>query len=136
MNITALYVGVSAFFLIFFSVQVIRCRVKHKVVLLDGGVDGLARHCRAHANFTEYTPMMMLLLAVGEISGSSPYLLHTLGTTFLIGRALHFYSMTKREIVAAERGVMDISFRQAGMFLTFATLGVSALNALLIAFNI
>jgi uncharacterized protein len=133
MTITALYMGLAALLLIAFSVQVIRCRVKHRVVLLDGGVDVVARHCRAHANFTEYAPMVLLLITISEMNGASSLLLNAMGVAFLIGRISHFYSLTVREVAAAKQGKMDLRFRQFGMMLTFTTLGVGAINALLIA---
>jgi uncharacterized protein len=130
MPITALYVGLSALLLLYFSVAVIRCRVQHKVVLFDGGVDILARHCRAHANFTEYTPMVLLLIAMGEMGGASSTLLHGMGAALIAGRIVHFYSLTVREPRAASAGNMDIRFRQAGMMLTFVALGTGAITAL------
>lgn len=133
MPTTALYAGLSALLLLYFSVAVIRCRVQHKVALLDGGVDILSRHCRAHANFTEYAPMVLILLAVCEMGAASPILLHCIGLALLVGRILHFYSLTVREPRAASFGRMDIRFRQAGMVLTFTALTLGALTALWLA---
>jgi uncharacterized protein len=133
MIITAFYTGISALLLLYFSIAVIRCRVRHRVVLLDGGIDILSRHCRAHANFTEYAPIVLLLISVGEMLHSSHYLLHIMGSAFVLGRILHFYSLTSREVRADAAGEVDIRFRQAGMALTFTALGVGAVNALVVS---
>ncbi len=133
MIVTAFYAGLYALMLVGLSVAVIRCRVRHKVALLDGGVAELSYHTRAHANFTEYAPMVLILIGTGEMLHSSHYLLHALGIAFLIGRISHFYSLTLREPRTKAQGRPDLKFRQLGMALTFTVLTVGALNALVVS---
>ena len=49
----------------------------------------LQRAIRAHGNFTEYVPMMLILLAFLELSDASELQLHLLGGAFLLGRVMH-----------------------------------------------
>lgn len=45
------------------------------------------------ANFTEYVPLTLVMLALLEARGGVPaWLLHGLGATFLVGRSLHALS--------------------------------------------
>ena len=49
---------------------------------------GVASEIRAHGNFTEYVPMM-ILLAFLELSDISELKLHLLGGAFSLGRVMH-----------------------------------------------
>jgi len=56
------------------------------------GTDGdaiLLQRVRAHGNFTEYTPIALILLALVEMSGGSATQAWTIGGLLLVGRALH-----------------------------------------------
>jgi len=55
----------------------------------DGGDEALATRIRAFGNFTEYAPMVVLLLALLESGGARPALLHGLGIAFVASRVLH-----------------------------------------------
>ncbi|MBY0354127.1 MAG: MAPEG family protein [Rickettsiales bacterium] len=128
--VSSFYIAICALLLVFFSVRVIACRVKHGVAMLDGGVDILARHCRAQANFTEYAPLLLLLIIAAETGATPVFLLHAMGLGFVIGRISHFYSLTLREITSLANGKLDLRFRQIGMFLTFTSLIVGALSVM------
>jgi hypothetical protein len=55
----------------------------------DGGDARLAVAIRRHGNFAEHVPLALLLLALIELGGASPLLLHGLGATLLLARLLH-----------------------------------------------
>lgn len=58
----------------------------------------LQRAIRAHGNLTEYMPIFLIILLILENSGTSAYWLHSLGTTFLVGRlvsVLYFWITQK-----------------------------------------
>lgn len=44
---------------------------------------------RAHGNATEWTPLLVVLLLVLELSGAPSLWLHVAGGTLLLGRVLH-----------------------------------------------
>lgn len=89
MTITPLYAGLLAIWFLVLSYRVVQQR-SHGVSLGDGGDDGLLRRIRGHGNFTEYVPLILLMLALLELGGGTPgWLLHVLGATLLIARLLH-----------------------------------------------
>lgn len=123
LRITALYLSFFAFFYVGLTLNVIRNRYRHRVSLGDGGEAALTRVIRAHGNFSEYTPFIMLMIAVLEFAGRGFFVLHALCLSFLIGRLAHAYALLN---------VNGPSFlRKVGMTLTFVPLlaaGVSLLG--------
>ncbi|HZH45981.1 MAG TPA: MAPEG family protein [Roseococcus sp.] len=121
--VTALYAALLALLFLALSVLVIRQRLEAKVALGLGKAEGLLRASRAHGNFAEYVPILLVLLLLLELGGSRPWLLHALGAAILLGRVLHASGISR----SPERLVL----RQAGMLLTFVPLAVAALALLL-----
>ena len=94
MVVTPLYAGLLALWLMLLSVRVVDRRRSARVSLGDGGNPALQRAIRAHANFSEYVPFALIMLAILELSRFSIYVLHLLGATLLVARVLHGYSMS------------------------------------------
>lgn len=120
--VTSLYAALLALLFLALSVLVIRQRLRHKVAIGLGEAEGLLRASRAQGNFAEYGPLLLILLLLLELGGSSRTLLHGLGAAILLGRALHAAGISR----SPER----LLFRQAGMMLTFGALAVGALALL------
>ena len=90
--ITALYAGLLATLLFILSIRVIGLRGNPAFSFIahgKGDKELLQRATRAHGNFTEYAPMMLILLAFLELSEVSELRLHLLGGSFLLGRVMH-----------------------------------------------
>lgn len=88
----------------------------------SGGDAGLSLRVRVHANFAEYVPLSLLLLALLELCGSAPALVWTCGLGLLAARVLHAIGL------GASPGY---SFgRFAGTLLTFVLLLAMALAGL------
>ena len=90
--ITALYAGLLAILLFVLSIRVIGLRGNPAFSFIahgKGDDELLQRAIRAHGNFTEYVPMMLILLAFLELSDASELQLHLLGGAFLLGRVMH-----------------------------------------------
>ncbi len=64
-------------------------RGRHNVSLDDGGRKDLTEAIRRHANWAENAPYILLMMALIEINGASPGLMHGLGLLFLLSRILH-----------------------------------------------
>jgi len=77
----------------------------------DGGNVPLIRRMRAHANFVEYAPFVLLLIALIEFSIGSPVWLWAVSSTFLIARIAHALGMDGMPLG-----------REAGTAVTFAVL--------------
>ena len=96
MAITLIYAGLLALLFLLLSWRVVQLR-GHGVSFGDGGNTTLLRRIRAHANFAEYVPFILLMLGFLELSHLPAWLLHTLGITLLIARLLHAYALSYRE---------------------------------------
>lgn len=89
-TISTLYAGLLALIFLALAVRVVRLRRTLQVGIGSGGHDALDRAVRAHANFSEYVPLALILLVLVEIGTAAPaWLLHLLGVVLLVGRVLH-----------------------------------------------
>jgi len=91
--VTPLYAGLLALWFAALSVRVIRGR-RAGISFGDGGDPVMLRKIRAQANFAEYVPLILVMMAVPEVGGASAYLLHALGIGILAGRLLHGYALS------------------------------------------
>ncbi len=130
LSITPLYTALLTLLFVVFSALVIRCRLKCNQVIGDGGKDIMVRHMRAHANFSEYIPLALLLMLMLELGGTNSTTLHIMGIALIVGRISHFYSLTVKEPSSAKSGKMVIIYRQIGMVLTFGCLLAGAITAI------
>jgi uncharacterized membrane protein YecN with MAPEG domain len=96
MIITPIYAGLLALWFFVLSYRVIRLR-GHGASLGDGGNPELLRRIRAHGNFSEYVPFILLMIGMLELSHFPAILLHVLGITLLVARLLHGYALSFRE---------------------------------------
>ena len=119
LKVIPLYAALLALFYVYLSVRTIGVRRNAKISIGDGGDDSMLRAMRMHANFAEYAPITLLLLAFVEIQGGPRWMLHTLGALLLIARLSHAYGISSLEAPG--------KFRVAGMAGTFTTIVISAL---------
>lgn len=87
--ITGFYGGILAVILLALSFKVIGLRKQHKIGIGDGDNAELAKAIRVHANFTEYVPISIALLAISEINGAAPWFVHAMGGLLVTCRFLH-----------------------------------------------
>jgi hypothetical protein len=75
----------------------IRCgqaRTKESVSVGDGGNEFVIRRMRAHANFVESAPFVLILIAALELSSkTSPMWLWYVGIAYIFGRLAHGLGM-------------------------------------------
>ena len=119
MQIVPFYAGLLALLFVVLSVRVIRRRRGAKVAIGAGGDALLERAMRVHANFAEYVPLAVVLLALTELQRAPAWLLHALGLLLLVGRLAHAYGVSQEK--------ENFRFRVSGMMATFATLVIAAL---------
>ena len=113
-QITALYVGLTALFLAALSIRVSMMRIKVRASHGDGGDKILANAIRLQGNLTEYAPIAMLLILLGELQAMPGWGVHIFGLMFLTGRVLHMIGFSSRP--------QNLSLRKTGMVLTYAML--------------
>lgn len=121
---TPLWAALLALLYLVLAGQVIRARYRTRTALGSGNDPGLERAIRAHANFAEYVPLTLILLTLAELQGASLWLLHLLGATLLVGRAVHAYGISQTDEVLIRRS--------AGVALTFGVLVTAALANLVL----
>ena len=122
MTTTALYASLSAFFYLALSVNVSKLRFKHRISLGVGALPKLERATRAHGNFAEYIPLILILMGLLEYLGSSALFLHAMGALLLIARLAHAYCLCIKYVSI---------LRLAGATLTYAILFLSAFTLLM-----
>ena len=103
-----------------------RIRVGSKVLHGDGGNPLLARRIRAHANFTEYTPIVLILFALVELALGSPLWLWIGALVYVVARAAHGIGMD------ADHPTV---WRAGGALLTWAVMAAMAVTALYVAYH-
>ena len=94
----------------------IRCgqaRTKGGVSIGDGGDEFLIRRMRAHANFVESAPFVLVLIAALEATGGTNNWLWGLGVLYIIGRLAHGLGMDGGSLGKG---------RMVGTLITFVTL--------------
>lgn len=118
MIVTPLYAGLLAIWLLILSFRVVGRRRGNKINLGDGDDPKMQRLIRGHANFTEYVPLILLLMLLLEMGGTTPFwLLHVIGITLVVARVLHGIALSFSDHFFLGRFI--------GALLTFALLFVT-----------
>jgi uncharacterized protein len=85
----AFYAGLNALIGLVLALNVVRLRVKTRTDLGSGGNATLEQAIRAHGNFTEYAPFILLLMLIAAMGGEQLYWLHGMGIALTVARLLH-----------------------------------------------
>lgn len=96
-SVSLLIAGAHGLLLLALLWPIVRLRRGRKVGLGDGGDRELLRRIRIHANFVEYLPMLLVLLALLESGGLDRRWVAALGGTLLIARLLHVHGLRRSE---------------------------------------
>jgi uncharacterized membrane protein YecN with MAPEG domain len=120
---TAFWAALLAPVYLWLSLRVIGLRRRLKVGIGTGGQPAIERAMRAQANFAEYAPFALILLALAEAGGAPAAIIHVLGATLLAGRVAHGWGITREK--------EDFRFRVAGMGATFGVIICGAIAALI-----
>jgi uncharacterized protein len=111
--VTLTIAGAAALLNFWLALRVGRMRVAEKVSIGDGGNSRLTGRMRAHANYVEYTPFVLILLGLVELgSGTSP-VLWAIGVLYILARIAHAFGME-----AQKPGIL----RLGGIAVTMLTL--------------
>ncbi|MBC7986882.1 MAG: MAPEG family protein [Sphingomonadaceae bacterium] len=123
LEITLTIAAAAALLNIWIAQRVGRARGIAKVSVGDGGHELLTRRMRAHANYVEYTPFFLILLALIELARGPVIWLWAVSIVYVLGRILHVFGMD-----GAHR------LRMIGTITTMAVLLALAIWAILIAY--
>ncbi|WP_395664803.1 MAPEG family protein [Methylocella sp.] len=94
----------------------------------DGGSAPLGVRIRAHANFIEYVPLILILALLYEASGGAPGLVHVLLAPLLVARIAHPFGMTAPANSLRQYGCRGLS--------AVATLLILVVAAVLLALRV
>ena len=92
--ITSLYAGLAGLMLLVLAWLVVRARRRFNVALGVGTEPDMERAVRVHANFVEYVPLALLLMALAEANGTPAVAVHAAGILLLASRLLHAWGLS------------------------------------------
>ena len=125
--VTLCAAAAAALIAIWLMIRVGRVRQSEEISIGDGGNEALTRRMRAHANFVESAPFVLILIGAIEFSGKGdPWLAYVAGL-YLLGRVAHPIGM---------EGDPYGKFRFVGTIITMLTLLGLAVVAGLIAMGV
>ena len=108
------------------SIRTGQARQAAKVSIGDGGDPRLMARMRAQANFVEYVPIALIIMALIEANGGSSRILWLLGIALVIGRVLHPFGMERPS---------PNPFRTGGILLTYLVTIALVVYALVLLFH-
>jgi hypothetical protein len=125
--ITLTIAGAATLLNIWIARRVGQARMTHKISIGDGGNEALTARMRAQANFVEYTPFFLILLALIELAVGSRTWLWVVAVIYILGRIAHAFGM--------DRPHPDpLRLRMIGIIVTFLVLLGLALYAIVLPY--
>ena len=88
-TIVALYAGILGLMSVVIALLAGRLRGSASISIGDGGNTELLLAMRRHANFIEYVPLGLVLIALVEMSGAPALAIHLLGGGLVVCRLSH-----------------------------------------------
>lgn len=111
--VTMTFAAVAVLINMWLAVRIGRVRIADKTLHGDGGNAMLARRIRAHSNFIEYTPLVLILCGLVEMARGSAIWLWAIMLIYSFGRVAHGFGMDSDQPGPARGG---------GIMVTFATM--------------
>lgn len=106
--VTPFFAAALALIYLALSVIIVRLRFAKQVSLGDGNDRQLRRAIRAHGNFIEYVPLVLILMWFLESLTLSPSLPFWLGAVLLVARVAHAFGVfyPKQLIILRQLGTV------------------------------
>ena len=125
-SITAFYLAFLVLMYAVLALSVAGLRQRNLASFGDADNSTLRIAIRVHANFIEYVPIITLLVALLEMSGSPPTRVHLLMGALVLSRLLHPFGMASRP------GTLQFNIcRVGGILVTIALLVSTGITALI-----
>ncbi len=93
--VTLTIAAAAAVINLWLAFRIVPTRLKDKVLVGDNDDPRLRSRMRAHANFAEYAPVILILMSLIELSGASPSWLWIAGIAFVLARVAHGLGMDR-----------------------------------------
>jgi len=108
--ITLTMAGAAALLNVWLGLRISLLRRQYKVSIGHGGKPDLATRTRAHANFVEYTPFFLILLALIEMARGSQTWLWVAAILFILARLAHPFGMDRAGAMALRTGGVIVTW--------------------------
>jgi uncharacterized protein len=95
-SVTLTFAAALALLNVWLGIRCSRVRISGQVLIGNGGNPLLETRMRAHANFVEYTPFLLILMGLLEFGAASRTGLFAVGVAYVLGRIVHAFGMDKR----------------------------------------
>ena len=109
------------------AVRVSQARIRGKVMTGDGGDPLLVARMRAQANFAEYTPLVVILMALVELARGPQTWLWIVAIVYVLARISHPFGMERKA---------PNPLRAGGIMATMAVMIVLSVYALMIGYSV
>jgi uncharacterized protein len=93
--ISLTFAGVFALLNLWLAYRCVRIRLNGPGGVGDLGIPVLRARMRAHTNFVEYTPFVLILMALLEYAGGSAEVLKGSGIVYLLARVIHAFGIER-----------------------------------------
>ncbi len=93
LSVTLTSAAAAALIAIWLSIRVGQVRMSEKISVGDGGNENVIRRMRAHANFVENTPFVLVLIVAIELAGKGGAWLPYVAGIYMLGRVAHGLGM-------------------------------------------
>lgn len=93
--ITALYAGLLGLLVVVLGLLVVDRRRVTKIGIGEGDDKKLRNRIRVHGNAAENVPLALVLLALCELTGTAPIVLHGFGAALVVARVLHAWGLSQ-----------------------------------------
>lgn len=127
LEVTTFTAALSGLIYLVLSYRVSQVRMSEKIAIGDGGNAGLITRMRTQANFGEYVPIILILMALIEYQTGYSVLLGIVSAAIILGRIAHAIGMERPS---------PNPFRISGAAGTWIVLLVLSIWALILAFQI
>ena len=93
LSITLTIAAAAALINIWLMIRCGQARTREKVSVGDEGNEFVIRRMRAHANFGESAPLVLILIGALEYTGGTSTWLWAIGIAYIVGRLAHPFGM-------------------------------------------
>ena len=85
--------GLAALINLWLAIRCGQVRTKSSISIGDGGDEALIRRMRAHSNFIEFTPIVLILIGLIEYAAGTSTWLWAVMAIYMLGRVAHGIGM-------------------------------------------
>ena len=126
MNVTLATASVLGLLYIVLMLRIVRMRFQNRISLGDGGNAEILKRIRAHGNFAEYVPLLLILMGLLEMAGTDKTWLSLAGVVLVLCRMSHVVGIHRpapnffRALGVVGTTLLIMSFCLYGLWIVFA----------------